>query len=247
MRSQAQTVAQYLAELPAERREIVAAVREAILKGLDKTYTEAMQYGMIGYCVPHSVYPAGYHCDPRQPLPFVSLASQKNHVAVYLMSLYGSPGEEAWFRAAWAEEVVKGRARALDMGKSCVRFKKLGDVPLNVITEAIRRMPAKKYIAFYDAARPSGRKSAPSGAQKPAAAREAKAGTEAGSQTSTKTKTKTRTKAGTESKDNAVTRSARSAPTGGKSAAARSARPASATKAATRQKAPGPKRRTSSE
>jgi hypothetical protein len=152
MQSKAQTVEQYLAELPEERREIVAAVRAAILRNLDKSYAEVMQYGMIGYCVPHSVYPAGYHCDPKQPLPFAGLASQKNHVAVYLMSLYGSPEEEAWFRDAWANEVEKGRAKKLDMGKSCIRFKKLEDVPLNVIGQAIKRMPAKKYIAWCEAA-----------------------------------------------------------------------------------------------
>jgi hypothetical protein len=101
-----------------------------------------MHYGMIGYYVPHRVYPAGYHCDPKQPLPFASLASQKNHMAVYLCSIYGSSDEEKWFRAEWAKTGKK-----LDMGKSCVRFKKLDDLALEVIGQAIRRVPAAKYVA----------------------------------------------------------------------------------------------------
>ena len=109
-------------------------------------YVEGMSYGMISYCVPHSVYPAGYHCDPKQSLPFACLASQKNHMSLYLMCIYGSTVEEAWFRAAWAKTGKK-----LDMGKSCVRFKKIDELPLDVIGEAIRRMPAKKYIANYEA------------------------------------------------------------------------------------------------
>jgi hypothetical protein len=131
--SKATTVKAYLAELPAERRSALSAVRKVILKNLDKDYEEGMQYGMIGYYVPHRVFPAGYHCDPKQPLPFAGLASQKNYMSLYLMS---------WFRKAWAKTGKK-----LDMGKACIRFKKLEDVPLEVIGEAIARVPAKKYIA----------------------------------------------------------------------------------------------------
>lgn len=147
MISKAQTVKQYLAELPADRRAAIEAVRKVILKNLDKNYQEGMQYGMIGYYVPHSVYPSGYHCDPKQPLPFAGLASQKNHMAVYLMCVYGSPEHEEWFRKAWAKAGKK-----LDMGKSCIRFKKLEDIPLDVIGKAIARVPAKKFIAFYESA-----------------------------------------------------------------------------------------------
>jgi len=92
MQSKAATVQQYLAELPADRRAAIEALRDLILKNLDKDFEEGMHYGGIGYCVPHSLFPAGYHCDPRQPLPFAGLASQKNYMAVYLMSLYGSAG-----------------------------------------------------------------------------------------------------------------------------------------------------------
>lgn len=145
MQSKARTVAEYLATLPEGRREAVEAVRAVILKNLDKDYEEGMQYGMIGYYVPHRAYPSGYHCDPKQPLPFASLASQKNFFAVYLMSIYSDPDELAWFQAAWGRTGKK-----LNMGKSCVRFKRIEDVALEVVGEAIRRMPAKKYIAQYE-------------------------------------------------------------------------------------------------
>ena len=141
MQSKATTVEEYLSELPADRRKALEAVREVVLKNLDKDYEEGMQYGMIGYYVPHRVYPAGYHCDPRQPLPFASLGSQKNHMALYLMCVYGESDLATWFRQAWAKTGKK-----LDMGKSCVRFKKLDDLALDVIAEAIKRVPAKKYI-----------------------------------------------------------------------------------------------------
>lgn len=147
MKSTAATVEQYLAELPPVRREALEAVRAVILKNLPKGYEEGMQYGMIGYFVPHSVYPPGYHCDPTQPLPFASLASQKNYMSLYLMCIYGDPEHEAWFRQAWAETGKK-----LDMGKSCVRFKKLEDLPLNLIGRAVKRVPAKKFIAHYESA-----------------------------------------------------------------------------------------------
>jgi hypothetical protein len=107
-----------------------------------------MQYGMIGYYVPHRVYPPGYHVDPAQPLPYVALASQAKHVALYLMTVYASGVEEAWFRSAWTASGHK-----LDMGKSCVRFKKLSEVPLEVVAEAIRRVPAAAHVAFYEAGR----------------------------------------------------------------------------------------------
>lgn len=147
MQSKATTVEQYLGELPADRREAVQAIRNVILKNLPKGYEEGMQYGMIGYFVPHSIYPPGYHCDPKQPLPFACLASQKNYISVYLGCVYGNPEHEAWFREAWAKSGKK-----LDMGKSCVRFKKLDDVPLDVIGQSIKRVPVKKFIDYYESA-----------------------------------------------------------------------------------------------
>lgn len=147
MKSNATTVEEYLAELPEDRRDALQAVRATILKSLPKGYEEGMQYGMIGYFVPHSVYPAGYHCDPKQPLPFAGLASQKNHMSIYLMCIYGDQEHEAWFRGAWEKTGKK-----LDMGKSCVRFKKIDDVPLKVIGQAIKRVPCKKFIEHYESA-----------------------------------------------------------------------------------------------
>ncbi len=144
MQSKATTVEQYLAELPEDRRAALQAVRQVILKNLDKDYEEGMSCGMIGYAVPHRVFPAGYHCDPKQPLPFGGLASQKNYMSVYLMCIYGDSDEEKWFRAAWAKTGKK-----LDMGKCCIRFKKLEDLALDVIGEAVRRVPAKAYIEHY--------------------------------------------------------------------------------------------------
>ena len=161
MQSKAATVEQYLSELPADRREAIEAVRRVVLKNLDKDYEEGMQYGMIGYYVPHRVYPAGYHCDPKQPLPFAGLASQKNHMALYLMCVYGDSEHSRWFREAWARTGKK-----LDMGKSCVRFKKLSDLALDVIGEAIKRVPAKKYIEYCEAATRTTNKQAPAGKRK---------------------------------------------------------------------------------
>jgi hypothetical protein len=147
MQSKATTVEQYLSELPEDRRKALEAVRQVILANLDKDYEEGIQYGMIGYYVPHRVYPAGYHCDPKQPLPFANLASQKNHMSLYLMCVYGDSDLSRWFQQAWAKTGKK-----LDMGKACVRFKKLEDLALGVIAEAIKRVPAKKYIEHCEAA-----------------------------------------------------------------------------------------------
>ena len=146
MQSKATTVMQYLSELPEDRREAISAVRKSILDNLDSGFKEGMQYGMIGYYVPHSIYPAGYHCDPKQPLPFACLASQKNHMAVYLMSIYGDASQEKLFREEWAKTGKK-----LDMGKSCIRFKKLDDLALDVIKRAIARVKASNYIEIYEA------------------------------------------------------------------------------------------------
>jgi len=148
MTSSAATVDEYLAELPPDRREVIAAVRAVILANLDPAYQEKMAYGMIGYSIPHSVYPAGYHCNPKDPLPFAGLASQKNNMTVYLMSLdiQTNGADIAWFESEWAKSGKK-----LDKGKSCIRFKKLGDLDLNVLGQAIKRVPAELYIKYYEA------------------------------------------------------------------------------------------------
>jgi hypothetical protein len=153
MQSKAVTVEAYLRLLPDDRRLAIGAVRDVILKNLDSSYEEGMQYGMIGYYVPHRVYPRGYRCDPKQPLPFASLASQKNYMSLYLMSVYcgcvdDSPANEhaRWFREAWARTGKK-----LDMGKACIRFKKVESLALDVIGEAVKRVPASRYIEFCEA------------------------------------------------------------------------------------------------
>lgn len=149
MQSKAATVKDYLASLPADRRAAIAAVRKVVNDNLDKDFAEGMNYGMIGWFVPHSIYPGGYHCNPEQPLPFAGLASQKNSMSLYLMSIYGDASRRDEFLADW-----KKSGKKLDMGKSCIRFKKLDDLPLDVIGRAIKRVSAKGYIAAYDAMRP---------------------------------------------------------------------------------------------
>ena len=157
MQSKATTVAAYLAEIPVDRRAALERVRDVIRKNVDKNIEEGMTYGMIGYYVPHRVFPAGYHCDPKQPLPYAGLASQKNHMSLYLMSVYcgcfdgGTPGPDggdnahaSWFKTAWAKTGKK-----LDMGKACIRFKKVEDLALDVIAEAFRRVSTTAFIEHY--------------------------------------------------------------------------------------------------
>jgi hypothetical protein len=145
MKSNANTIEEYLEGLPADRREDIGAVRKVILANLPKGYEECMSYGMIGYVVPHSLYPPGYHCDPKLPLPYAILGSQKNHMALHLMTVYGDPIMEKWFRNAWS-----AAGKKLDMGKACVRFKKIEDVPLDVVGRLIARVPVKDYIALME-------------------------------------------------------------------------------------------------
>jgi hypothetical protein len=154
MQTTALTVDAYLRSLPEDRRAAISAVRDVILGNLDSSYEEGIQYGMIGYYVPHRVYPKGYHCDPKQPLPFAALASQKNYMSLYLMSVYCGCGHNSpanrhamWFRETWAKTGKK-----LDMGKACIRFKKVEDLPLDLIAEAIRRIPASTYIEYCETA-----------------------------------------------------------------------------------------------
>ena len=135
-----------MAALPEDRLEAITAIREVILKNLHKGYEEGMQWGMPSYFVPLSAYPAGYNCQPDQPLPFVGFASQKNHMVFYGFCIYMDEELKNRFVADW-----KKTGKKLDMGKSCVRFKKLEDVPLKVIGDAVKRVPMKKYIKQYEA------------------------------------------------------------------------------------------------
>ena len=145
MKSPAKTPKEYLDALPPERKKALTAIRKVLRANLPKGYEEGMQYGMIGYYVPHKVYPAGYHCDAKQPVPFASLASQKNHMALYLFCTYAIPEHDAWFRKAWTAS-----GKRLDMGKGCVRFKTLDDVPLDVVADTFSRITADEFIAEYE-------------------------------------------------------------------------------------------------
>jgi len=153
MQSKATTVQAYLGSLPEERRAAISAVRDVLLKSLDPVYEESMQYGMIGYSVPHSIYPKGYHVDPKKPLLFAALASQKNYMALYLMTEFDCTGkggakQAESFREAWAKSGKK-----LDMGKSCIRFRKLDDLALDVIGQAVKRVPASAFVDYYERSR----------------------------------------------------------------------------------------------
>lgn len=146
MATTAKTVSDYLKSLSPERRTAISAVRKVMLEHLPEGYEEYLLYGMIGYAVPHRLYPAGYHCNPELPLPCTLLGSQKNHMALHLMAVYGDEKLADWFRKAW-----KASGKKLDMGKACVRFKRVEDLPLDVIGEVIARVPVKKYVAKVEA------------------------------------------------------------------------------------------------
>ncbi len=146
MQSQTKTAEDYLKEIPSERLEAFANLRNTILKNIPKGFEECMSYGMIGYVVPHKLYPAGYHCDPKIPLPFVSIASQKNFIALYHMGIYADADLLAWF----VNEYPKHCKTKLDMGKSCIRFKKPDDIPFKLIGELLKKITVKDWIARYE-------------------------------------------------------------------------------------------------
>lgn len=148
MQSKATTVEQYVSELPADRQATINALRKVIKKNLPKGFQECMGYGMLGYVVSHSIYPAGYHCNPKDPLPFMGLASQKNSINLYHMGIYAEPKLYKWFTEAHA----KASPKKLDMGKSCVRYKKAEDIPLKLIGELASKMTPKEWISLYESA-----------------------------------------------------------------------------------------------
>lgn len=158
MAAKPSTVADYLAALPPDRRAAIECVRELVRENADPKLEEGIQYGMIAWYVPHSVFPPGYHTDPKQPLPYAALASQKHHMSLYLMTAYAEGSEgEAWIRAAWPKT-----AKKLDMGKSCIRFKQVEDLALDVVAEAIRRVSVDDFLAAYARVDPRERKRASS-------------------------------------------------------------------------------------
>ncbi|HMJ48555.1 MAG TPA: DUF1801 domain-containing protein [Ferruginibacter sp.] len=147
MQSKAQTPEAYLKELPEDRQQPMNKLRKEILKNLPKGFKESMGYGMLGYVVPHSIYPNGYHCDPKQPLPFMCLASQKNGISFYHMGVYANPKLLKWFMDAFA----KAGVGKLDMGKSCIRFKKPENIPYALIGQLVSKVSVQEWIDNYEA------------------------------------------------------------------------------------------------
>jgi hypothetical protein len=147
MQSQAVNPDKYMSELPADRLEAMTKLRDVIRKNLPKGFEETMQYGMLSYVVPHSLYPDGYHCKPTDALPFMSLASQKNNISFYHMGMYAMPELLKWFTTEYPKH-TKGK---LDMGKSCVRFKKMEDIPFKLIGELTKKVKVKDWVDCYEA------------------------------------------------------------------------------------------------
>ena len=148
MKSKATTPEQYLSELPEDRKEAMLKLRNAIKENLPQGFEEVISYGMLGYVVPHSIYPSGYHCDPKLPLPFINLASQKNFIALYHMGIYANKNLESWFVSEYPKHVKT----KLDMGKSCIRFKKMEDIPFDFIGELAAKVSVEDWISIYEKA-----------------------------------------------------------------------------------------------
>jgi Domain of unknown function (DU1801) len=146
MTSKVELPQDYIDALSEDRKKAILDIRKAILTNLPKGFREEMSYGMLGYVVPHTLYPQGYHCDPKLPLPFISLASQKNFIALHHMGLYADKNLLEWFTS----EYPKHSKAKLDMGKACIRFKKLDDIPLQLIGELASKMSPQDWIACYE-------------------------------------------------------------------------------------------------
>ncbi|MBK7933684.1 MAG: DUF1801 domain-containing protein [Pyrinomonadaceae bacterium] len=146
MQSKAKSPEAYIEGLPEERQAVIAAMRDAITRNIPPGFEEEMGYGHFGWVVPHHVYPPGYHCDPKAPLPFIGIGSQKNHIALYHMGIYSDPSLLAWFQSEWP----KHSDRKLDMGKSCIRFKKPEHVPVALIGELASKMTPSEWIDLYE-------------------------------------------------------------------------------------------------
>ena len=148
MKYEANSPEEYIAQVPEERQAVLEKLRNTIKNNLPQGFEEGMSYNMIGYYVPQTLYPDGYHCDPKLPLPFISIASQKNSINLYHMGLYAKQELYDWFVA----EYPKHCKRKLDMGKSCIRFKKIEEIPFDLIKELCTKMTVKEWIAIYESA-----------------------------------------------------------------------------------------------
>lgn len=140
------SIEEYIESLPEDRQTAIQQLREVIIANLPEGFSEQISYGMIGYVVPHSVYPKGYHCNPKEALPFISIASQKNYIALYHMGIYAIPELIEWF----INEYPKHSKRKLDMGKGCIRFKKLDEIPYELIAETVGKISVEKWIETYE-------------------------------------------------------------------------------------------------
>jgi uncharacterized protein YdhG (YjbR/CyaY superfamily) len=136
----------YINALSEDRRIVIESLREAILSNIPPGYEECFSYNMIGYVVPHSIYTAGYHCTPSLPLPFINISSMKGHIAVYHMGLYSSPELMEWFQSEW----IKATSLKLDMGSSCIRFKKMEDIPYELIGKLASKITVEQWISIYE-------------------------------------------------------------------------------------------------
>ncbi len=147
MKYEANTPDEYIAAIPQERQTAMTQLRNIIKKNLPKGFSEEINYGMIGYVVPHSIYPDGYHCDPKLPLPFMNIASQKNFIAVYHSGIYANKKIMDWFVGEYPKYVTT----KLDMGKSCIRFKKPDQIPMELIGELASKITVQEWINMYEA------------------------------------------------------------------------------------------------
>lgn len=136
----------YISQIPEERQEVAKKLQKTIKDNLPPGFEEGIQYGMIGYYVPHSIYPDGYHCTPKEPLPFMSFASQKNSINLYHSGIYAVPAIHDWF----VKEYPKHCSRKLDMGKSCIRFKKIDEIPFDLIAELCTKLSVEEWIDIYE-------------------------------------------------------------------------------------------------
>ena len=146
MQSTATSIVDYLEEIPLERKIAFTKLRGTILENIPKGFVEQISYGMIGYVVPHSIYPDGYYCEPKLPLPFIAIASQKKFIALYHMGIYATPELLSWFVA----EYPKHSIQKLDMGKSCIRFKKMDQIPFELIAALVQKMSVQEWITCYE-------------------------------------------------------------------------------------------------
>ncbi len=146
MKYEAATPEEYISQIPEDRQPVVKKIRAIIKENLPEGFEEGITYNMLGYYVPHSIYPDGYHCDPKQPLPFMNVASQKNSVNLYHSGIYANPEIHDWF----VNEYPKHSKRKLDMGKSCVRFKKMDDIPYELIAELCTKITVEDWINTYE-------------------------------------------------------------------------------------------------